>query len=188
MKLILIKLFQWAICLLSWLTISPVYYYLASRWKLIGKKLRIGLLIISPMFLILYAILCLWGLDTYYKYHRKHRFTDKEVLERITGVTYPAFKVIKYTKDNRTSFLGDYNDQLLIEFKEPPSTAFYQHLDSLAATGNSDWFIHDNIYSYSKVWGNGLPAPNGEDDEEDMMFRISLEKGSEQATIDYGAW
>ena len=139
------------------------------------------------MFLILYAIIYFWGLETYYNYHRKHRFDDKEILERITGVTYPDFKVIEYTK-GRTSFLGDYNDQLLIEFKELPSVAFYQYLDSLIVTGNSDWFIFDNVYSYSKIWGNGFPAPNGEDDEEDMMFSIRFGKGSRQATIGYGAW
>lgn len=187
MKQILIKLFQWIISLLSWFTISPIFYYLTNRWELIGKKFRIGLLAISPMFLILYAIICFWGLDTYYNYHRKHRFNNKEILERITRVTYPDFRVIKYTR-GKTSFLGDYNDQLLIEFKELPPTAFYQYLDSLIATGNSGWFIFDNIYSYSQTWGNGLPAPNGEDDEEDMMFSIRLDKGSRQATIDYGAW
>lgn len=140
------------------------------------------------MFLILYAIICFWGFDTYYNYHRKHRFNDKEILERITGVAYPDFRVIEYTKDNRTSFLGDYNDQLLIEFKELPSAAFYQYLDSLIATGHSGWFIFDNVYSYGQFWGNGFPAPNGEDDEEDMTFSIHFSKGSRQATIDYGAW
>lgn len=183
----LIKLCQWIISLLSWFTISPLFYYLANKWGLIGKKFRIGLLAISPMFLILYAIIFLGGLDTYYNYHRKHRFDNKEVLERITGVTYPDFKVIEYTK-GRTSFLGDYNDQLLIEFKELPSTAFYQDLDSLITTGNSGWFIFDNAYSYGQTWGNGFPAPNGEDDEEDMTFSIRLDKGSRQATINYGAW
>ena len=76
----------------------------------------------------------------------------------------------------------------IIEFKELPSAAFYQYLDSLIATGDSDWSIYDNAYSYCKSWGNGLPAPNGEDDKEDMMFSISLSKGSRQATINYGVW
>lgn len=188
MKRILIKLFQWVISLLCWLTISPIFYYLTDKWKLIGKKFRIGLLAISPMFLILYSIICFWGLDFYFGYQRKHRFDDKETLERITGVTYPDFKVIEYTKDSETSFLGDYNDRLLIEFKELPSATFYQYLDSLIATGDSDWSIVDDAYSYRKSWGNGLPAPNGEDDKEDMMFSISLSKGSRQATINYGVW
>ncbi|MFS2618761.1 hypothetical protein AAH132_22700, partial [Bacteroides ovatus] len=92
-----------------------------------------------------------------------------------------------YTK-GRTSFQGDYNDQLIIEFKETPSAAFYQKLDSLIAVEQSDWSKRDNVYSYSKMWGNGLPAPKGEDNEEDMTFSIEFEKGSKKAIIGYGTW
>lgn len=44
------------------------------------------------------------------------------------------------------------------------------------------------FYSYSKMWGNGLPAPKGENDEEDVFLEISLKKGSKQAIISYGVW
>lgn len=187
MKNMLLKILQWLISLISWLMLSPLFYYLTWKWKLIGRKLRVALLLISPIFLGLYIILFAFGLDTYYNYHRKHRFADKAVLERITGITYPDFKVIEYTK-GRTSFLGDYNDELIIEFEKMPSAVFYQFLDSLIAVTDSGWFIHDNIYSYNHTWGNGMPAPKGEDDEEDMMFSISFKKGSKRAIINYGAW
>ena len=167
MKNMLLKILQWLISLISWLMLSPLFYYLTWKWKLIGRKLRVALLLISPIFLGLYIILFAFGLDTYYNYHRKHRFADKAVLERITGITYPDFKVIEYT-EGRTSFLGDYNDELIIEFEKMPSAVFYQFLDSLIAVTDSGWFIHDNIYSYNHTWGNGMPAPKGEDDEEDM--------------------
>lgn len=187
MREILFKILQWLIILFSWFTISPLFYYLTCRWKLIGKKLRVILLLISPIFLVIYILLFFYGLDTYYSYQRKHRFANKDVIERITGITYPNFKIIEYTK-GKTAFQGDYSDQLKIEFKEVLSTAFYQKLDSLVIIGFSDWSKHDNVYSYSKVWGNGLPAPKGENDEEDMSFSISFGKGSKQAIINYGAW
>ena len=187
MKQVLIKLLLCITSLLILLTISPLFYYLAYRWKLIGKKLRVFLLLISPMFLLLYAILGLYGLDTYFAYQRKYRFADKETLERITGVTYPDFEIVGYEKSN-TSFLGDYTDQLTIEFEDTLSSRFYQTLDSLIATPQTNWSRYDNTYSYSIIWGNGFPAPTGEDDEEDMMFTIRFDKGSKQATIDYGAW
>lgn len=76
----------------------------------------------------------------------------------------------------------------IIEFKETPSTAFYQKLDSLITVEQSDWSKRDNMYSYSRMWGNGMPAPSGEDDKEDMTFSIKFEEGSKQAVIDYGAW
>ena len=80
------------------------------------------------------------------------------------------------------------HDKLIIEFEDTLFSQFYQTLDSLIVTQKTDWSRHDNTYSYSIMWENGLPAPAGEDNEEDMTFRISFSKGSKQATIDYGAW
>lgn len=77
---------------------------------------------------------------------------------------------------------------LVIEFEEIPSEGFYMRIDSMITAGDSDWFKHDNNYSYSKIWGNGFPAPEGEDNEEDMSFSISFDKGNKQATLRYGAW
>ncbi len=187
MKQLLINILQWITSLISWLTISPLFYYITKKWNLIGKKIRILLLLISPLFLILYATFCFYCFNIYYDYHRKYRFTDTETIERITGIDYPDFKVLEYKKD-KSSFLGDYNDQLVIEFEEVPSEKFYQQIDSMITTGGSDWFKHGNTYSYSKMWGNGLPAPEGEDNDEDMSFSISFDKGSRQATLKYGAW
>ena len=187
MKNILFKILQWIISLISWLTLSPLFYYLTWKWKLIGKKLRVTLLLISPIFLMIYIVLFVFGLYAYDSYQRKYRFTNKDTIERITGVTYPNFKIVEYTK-GRTSFQGDYNDQLIIEFKETPSAAFYQKLDSLIAVEQSDWSKRDNVYSYSKMWVNGLPAPKGEDNEEDMTFSIEFDKGSKKAIIGYGTW
>lgn len=176
---------QWLVSLFCWLTVSPLFCYLAGRWKLMGKKLRVCLMLISPLFLIVYLLLSLWVLSEYYQYRREHRFADKEVLERITGVTYPDFKVVKYT-EGQMSVLRDYHDELTIEFKEMPSSTFYQSLDSLVAA--DVWSLYDNVYSFSAIWGNGIPAPQGESEEEDMMFNIHIEKGSKQAVISYGAW
>lgn len=178
---------QWIASFISWLTISPLFFYITKRWNLIGKKIRVLLLLISPLFLIFYAILCFYGFNIYYDYHRKYRFTNTETIEKITGIDYPDFNIVKYNKD-KSSFLGDYNDQLIIEFEKIPSDRFYQQIDSLVATEDSGWSKHDNTYSYSKMWGNGLPAPEGEDDEEDMSFSISFDKGSKQAILRYGAW
>lgn len=53
----------------------------------------------------------------------------------------------------------------------------------MIAVEQSDWSKRDNVYSYSKIWGNGLPAPKGEDDEEDMTFSIEFEKGSKKLLL-----
>ena len=38
------------------------------------------------------------------------------------------------------------------------------------------------------MWGNGLPAPKGENEEEDMYFSLSVEKESKFINIKYGTW
>lgn len=183
----IISILHWIISIICWFTISPLFYYCTRKYNLIGRKIRIPLLLIFPMFLILYMVIFIYGIDVYNNYQRKYRFTSGETLERITGITYPDFKIVEYSKD-KSSFLGDYNDRLTIEFIELPTDAFYMKIDSLIATKSSEWFKHENTYSYSKMWGNGLLAPKGEDDNEDMSFSIRLEKGSKQAILNYGAW
>lgn len=164
-----------------------IVYYYTRKYNLIGRKIRIPLLLISPMFLFFYMIIFIYVIDVYNDYKRKYRFTSGETLERITGITYPDFKIVEYSKD-KSSFLGDYNDRLTIEFIELPTDAFYMKIDSLIVTNNSERFKYKNTYTYSKIWGNGLSTPKGEDDNEDMSFSIRLEKGSKQAILKYGAW
>jgi hypothetical protein len=38
------------------------------------------------------------------------------------------------------------------------------------------------------MWGNGLPAPEGEDYEEDMSLSVTIKKGEKRAKISFGAW
>lgn len=186
MKQIIIKITQWLTLLLSWLTISPLFVYLASRWKLISKKVRILLLLISPLMLIVYFIIFLLALQGYFDYQRKYQFRDKERIERITGIEFPDFKVISYKAGER-DIRGEYTDNMEIEFKDTLSSAFYHTLDSMIATNKTDWNKSDN-YHFSKIWGNGLPAPESEDNEEDIFFDISFKKNSNRAKIRYGMW
>lgn len=141
---------------------------------------------------------------------RKHRFDDAKTLTRITEVEFPEFKVIEYEK-GRTGFHGDYSDELVLEFKEMPSEEFYTILEYLADRGNANivekdsvdgnlyftesyykqtyWsFTNNSTYYYSRVWGNGLPAPPGEDDEEDMSLSIQIKRGEKCFHVSYGAW
>ena len=75
-----------------------------------------------------------------------------------------------------------------IEFKAIPSDDFYQTIDSLIKMPDSYWSKKELHYSYSRMWGNGIPTPEGKNDEEDMTFNISFDKGSKQVTLTYGAW
>lgn len=44
-------------------------------------------------------------------------------------------------------------------------------------------------YSYSAaIWGNGLEAPKGESDKDDISFSIDIERGSKSFHIRVGEW
>lgn len=43
-------------------------------------------------------------------------------------------------------------------------------------------------YSYSAIWGNGMEAPKGESDEDDISFSIDIEKASKTFHIRVGEW
>ena len=49
-------------------------------------------------------------------------------------------------------------------------------------------YFHDDEYSYSIMWGNGLPAPKGESEEDDGMFSLSFKKGSKIINLSHGSW
>ena len=139
--ILVVKTLRWLTLLLSWLTISPLFIFLARKWQLIGKKVRILLLLISPLMLIGYFILFLLALQGYDDYQRKYRFANNETIERITGVAFPEVDLIDYKKDNR-GFLGDYKDKLILEMKDELSESTYHYLDSIISVSNTQWFKH----------------------------------------------
>ena len=102
-------------------------------------------------------------------------------IERITGVRIPEYKVTK-AFIGPTSFLGDFEDSLYIEFETLPSDELFEKMDSL------NWYREGDKYSFSTSWGNGSPAPEGENDEEDRFFKIKLTKGEKTGIIVYGMY
>ena len=187
MKALLVKILRWLTLLLSWLTISPLFIFWVRKWKLIGKKVRILLLLISPLMLTVYFILFLLAIQGYDDYQRKYRFANNKTIERITGVAFPEVNLIDYKKDNR-GFLGDYKDRLTLEMVDKLSESTYHYLDSIINAGNTQWFKHSDEYSYNIMWGNGLPAPKGESEEDDGMFSLSFKKGSKIINLSHGSW
>jgi hypothetical protein len=187
MKTLLVRTIQWLTLLLSWLTLSPLFCYLSRKWQLIGKKVRMLLLLISPLMLIVYAVAVLFIIQGYNNYRIKHHFASNEVIERITGVSFPELSIIDYEKGN-AGFLGDYNDMLTLEMENDLSESTYHYLDSVISVGNTNWHKRNDEYIYGTVWGNGLPAPEGENEEEDIMFSLSFKAGSKMVTLNYGAW
>ena len=82
----------------------------------------------------------------------------------------------------------DYSDRILVEFERIPSVEIYQTLDSLIETGKTGWRMNDSAYVFSATWGNGMPAPKGESEDEDRSFCISFKKESKRVTINSSMW
>lgn len=187
MKQTYIRILCWLTLLLSWMTISPLFIYLGSRWKLIGKRIRIFLFLISPFMLMFYLIIFLFALQGYIDYERKHRFANNEDIERITGVVFPELRIVEYKK-GRVSFNGDYCDNKTLEMEEDLSESTYHYLDSISNSANTNWRKRDDVYIFDIMWGNGFPAPEGEDEEDDGTLYLSFKKGSKIINLSCGAW
>ena len=160
-------------------------------------------MLISPLFLILYITIGFYGLTGYSgsnqnpeglqllsinsSYERKHKFADKATIERITNSNFPSFKIVDYTKGG-AAFTGDFIDVLEIKFEKSISSEFIHELDSLSSIDNSGWIKKNTGYRFSMMWGNEMPAPKGESDDEDWFISIDIVKEQQEATIKYGMW
>ena len=160
---------------LSWFTLSPLMLILDGRWKLLPKWLRIVLFVVSPMMLIIVVVLALLVQMDYSYYSRRH-FVKSSVIENITGVSFPKYRVV-----DRRSTWNSY-DNFTLEFKRMPDEAFYKELEE-----HFDCF-EPGEYSFSVIWGNGLEAPKGESNEDDFSFSIDLERGSKTFHIRVMEW
>ena len=133
------------------------------------KKGRLYLMLASPLFIIGYLIILLWGYATYLDYERKYYFPNEDRIERITGVRLPDMDIVEYNK-SKSGFTRDYSDRLLLEFEKIPSEGIYQTLDSLIEAGKTGWRMNDSVYVFSFAWGNGMPAPKGESEDVDRSL------------------
>ena len=107
----------------------------------------------------------------------------------------PSYKIIEFDKGKR-SFHGDYHDSYIIEFESMPPDELFDQIDKRIVEdsmkkdgyGNIGWSKDGNNYHFSAMWGNGLPAPKGEDDDDDGMFSITITRGEKMGCMTCGAW
>ena len=168
---------------ISWLTFSPLLLIFDNRWKLLPKWLRIMLFVLSPMMLVVMAVAAFWGCDYYSEHYMQHHFVKRRVIENITGVRLPRYKVIdREGEDSRVRRFPDQTYDFTLEFKKMPDDDFYENLDK-----HFDCF-EPGKYSYSAIWGNGMEAPKGESDKDDISFSIDVERGSKTFQIRVIGW
>jgi hypothetical protein len=182
-KQILVKILKIISLILSWATLSPLLLILDGRWKLLPKWLRIVLFGLSPMMLVVMAVVALWGYDYYSEYYMQHHFVRRRVVENITSVRLPSYKVIDQGEEWECfSRSPEHTYDFTLEFKKMPDEDFYEklaeHFDCLEA----------GKYSYSAIWGNGIEAPKGESDDDDISFSIDIERGSKTFHIRVVEW
>lgn len=178
---------------LSWLTVSPLFLYLTNHWNLMKKWQRIVLMLFSPLFLVIYAIiviiLFIWIELTWPDFfpvitgsRDDIYFSNSKRLERITEAKFDIDHIVSYQAGER-SFLGDYNDETIIKLENKPN---YMQLESLVKEGK--WSKTESGYWFHSIWGNGYPAPPGEDDNVDRMLTIIVPLNSDTIVINSGKW
>lgn len=173
------------ICLLFFLMESYLKKVLTARPKAL-KRIKIAY---NCIFLIPLLLIALIRIDNATDFiSRKRRFDDAETLTRITETNFPKFKVVEFYEDWILGPNLKHDNELTLEFKKLPTENFYIVIDSLARDTASGWSAKgDSTYYYSRTWGNGLPAPLGESDEEDMFLEIEIKRGEKRFYVYYGA-
>lgn len=167
----------------SWLTLSPLLLILDGRWKLLPKWLRIVLFMLSPVMLVVMAVAAFFGYMYYSEHYMQHHFVRRRVVENITGVRLPKYKVIERGEEWKCfSRFPEHTYDFTLEFKKKPDGAFYEKLEE-----HFDCF-EPGKYSYSAIWGNGMEAPKGESDKDNISFSIDIERGSKTFHIRVGEW
>lgn len=154
------------VLVVSWFTLSPLVLILDGRWKLLPKWLRILLFLLSPLMLVVLFVLGIMGYFYYQDYWREHHFVRPRVIENITGVRMPKYKVIERNLEQAI----DYEDTFVLEFKEMPDSSFYQRLR------NNGFDYRDGCYRFQRNWGSGLVkdevVPKGEKGNYDYTLMI----------------
>lgn len=174
---------------ISWLTLSPLLLFIDGRWKLLPKWLRILLFLLSPLMLVVFLVIGIMAYFQYQDYWREHHFVRPQVIENITGVRMPKYKVIERNlhsgpfdkhresrpyRSRLESWISDYQDTFVLEFTDMPDSSFYQGLR------NKGFDYRDGCYYFHLNWGSGLVkdevVPKGEKGNFDYSMTICEEE------------
>lgn len=162
------KFLKILILIICWLTLSPVMLVLSNRWKMMPKWLSVFLMMVSPLFLILYLFIACKNIDYFYKYNWIRPF----IIKNITEVKMPRFKVVEC----RSVWMRmGYVDVFDLEFKKMPSDDFYRELDK-------HFKKHDNIYYFSIPYDKKYKM-TGKPESAWVDFSIEIEKGSKKFIV-----
>lgn len=97
--------------------------------------------------------------------------------------------MIKTHDEGDRSFGGDFTDYYTMEFKETPSQEFYSALEQKCKEKDSRWSNgYRGEYCFDWMWGNGMPAPEGESESSDEFIGIKITKGNKEFEIKVGTW
>lgn len=114
--------------LVSWLTLSPLMLILDGRWKLLPKWLRIVLFVLSPLMVIVIIFAAMFTDHVAVHHLHRYRYTSPRALEIITGVKFPDYQVVDYTKYGGGH--GPIHYDTNMEFEEIPDESFYKALEN----------------------------------------------------------
>ena len=133
--------------------------------------------IFKCLFAVLMSVICITSCKD------EPPYANVERLSRITGVELPEYTVVSDSLVG-SNWMGDSESIMIIEFKEQPAEAFYASLDSMVVSDSQYWSTKNNGAS----WGNGYPAPEGEDPKYDNYIEVEIPREGKTVKVTYGMW
>ncbi len=79
-------------------------------------------------------------------------------------------------------------DSFVLEFEEVPSDELFDEIDKMIAKCKTSWRREGNKYKFSIFWGNGYPAPEGENEKVDGILGLTITKGEKKGVLESGLW
>lgn len=136
------------------------------------------------LFAVAAAVICSTSCGEY-----EPPYADAQRISRIMGIDMPEYTVISDSLVWR-NWMGDSESIMIVEFKEQPTEAFYASLDSVMVADSRFWGMKNDGASwwFHRSWGNGYPAPEGEDPERDDYIEVDIPREGRIVKITYGMW
>jgi len=176
------------ILVITWLTLSPLWFYLVKRWKI--KDLcddsvaRIAIMMISPLFIVLYFIIGVMLAFYVDDFSKKHYFNNKEKLEQISEVKLPKYIVTELNENEH--FNSSY--RLTFKFLSEPSDYMFDKIDKKIAAGSKDWSKSGNDSTFTTELGNGKPHPRSWDKNASQFIIFTITKGEKTGYLTFVEW
>ena len=186
-KIMLKQIIKSIVLTLVWCAVPSLFLFLAYKWQMPCKWLRLVLAMLSPLCLIIYIVLIFAIMNSWDIYKWNHSrddiyFSNEARLEDITGVRFDIDKIVDYHSDE-WDFVGDCYKSTKILLKNRPDC---YKLDSLVQ--EERWEKRGNRYFFTARLGPGEYIPKGDSQTEKKWLEVIAAPDYDTLFVLSGVW